>query len=60
MYDDDLLPTGIAVGVGGMGAGPTALAFTGSNTMMFVTLAISAILVGLFLLRTVARRQQST
>jgi hypothetical protein len=60
MYDDDLLPTGIAVGAGGMGAGPAALAFTGSNTVMFVTFAVSAMVVGLLLLRIAASRHQAS
>jgi hypothetical protein len=61
MYDDDLIPTGMAVGAGGLGAaaGPQSLAFTGSNTVTLVALALLAVAVGIFLLRSSARKPLS-
>jgi hypothetical protein len=58
MYDDDLIPTGIAVGAGGLGAaaGAESLAFTGSHTVTLIALAVSAIAAGIFLLRSSARK----
>jgi hypothetical protein len=58
MYDDDLIPTGMAVGAGGLGAaaGAESLAFTGSNTLTLIALALLAVSSGVVLLRLSARK----